>query len=180
MFRLRELPHRCPSALPLIALRPPPQVAGKYGPTAGATEEAACVQCPGGGTSDAGSTVLDDCSATATCTDLGCPNGQHQIEGDCDTCHKCPVSYYGIASPTGGWYKDDRCVKCTEGMVCEAEGIALEGLEVALDHWRSHKSVAEVHVCPDEDTCEGGTETGDDSCIEGSIDALCSNCEEGW
>ena len=114
------------------------------------------------------------------CTDLGCPNGQHQIEGDCDTCHNCPVSYYGIASPTGGWYKEDRCVKCTEGMVCEAEGVALEGLEVALDHWRSHETVAEVHVCPAEDTCEGGTETGDDLCIEGSIDALCSNCEEGW
>ena len=155
-------------------------MAGKYGPTVGATEEGACIQCAAGGTSDAGSTVLDDCSATATCTDLGCPNGQHQIEGDCDTCHKCPVSYYGIASPTGGWYKDDRCVKCTEGMICETEGVALERLEVALDHWRSHETVAEVHVCPDEDTCEGGTETGDDSCIEGSIDALCSNCEEGW
>ena len=157
-------------------------MAGKYGPTVGAIEEGACVQCPGGGTSDAGSTSLDNCAVPIVpdCTDLLCPNGQHQIDGDCNTCHNCPPAFYGVASPSGGWYREDRCVKCTEGMVCETEGVALEGLEVAVDHWRSHETVAEVHVCPTEDTCEGGTETGDDSCIEGSIDALCSNCDKGW
>jgi hypothetical protein len=65
-------------------------------------------------------------------------------------------------------------------MVCEEEGISLEVLALLRGHWRSHKTVAQVHVCPAEDSCEGGAETGDDSCAEGTKDALCSNCEEDW
>ena len=69
---------------------------------------------------------------------------------------------------------------CPVGAICEADGSALETLELRPGRWREHSESVIIRRCLNPDACEGGTETGDDSCAPGYTGPRWAVGEAGW
>ena len=102
-------------------------------------------------------------------------------------CDACEEQYYYYYDSSGSTNDDDdstnKCHRCPEGVKCtqpDAAERTLEEMDLKMGWWRAADQAPKVYACPVPESCQGGTSTGDDLCMEGYKGPRCAVCMETY
>ena len=92
----------------------------------------------------------------------------------------CDIGYYMKPNQAN----ESECYACATlhawGLNCTAPGLTIETLPLWPGYWRATSSSLDVHECPNPRACQGGTQTGGESCVSTQQGPLCLECAQGF
>jgi predicted outer membrane repeat protein len=102
-----------------------------------------------------------------------CHTGEIIVTGTCDI---CPAGSYSLINDV---QSDTACKDCSK--VAGVRSCHSNYIEVESKYWRRYNNSETILSClPYFDGCNGGFETGDESCRHGYRGILCASCIDGY